>query len=163
MPSVCLMRMGLTTGRETEAGWGGGRGLGPLAPVSRVSGGFHFIVPPTPVELEVKRQGWACPWGLAGVRLNPGALSRSLIVGTVVSHSPLWWRGLNREDMRRAGWAEEGSLERQAYSCSEKELWVEGRVGHDQGWASPAPAWLESRVRSESLEGRKENFSRVGI
>lgn len=39
-----LLGINLTTGRETEAVWGGGHGLSSSTAVSGVSGGFHFIV-----------------------------------------------------------------------------------------------------------------------
>lgn len=71
MPSVCLMGIGLTTGRETEAGWGGGRGLGPSAPVSRVSGGFHFIVPPHPGGVGGQKTRLGLPLGARWGEIKP--------------------------------------------------------------------------------------------
>lgn len=71
MPSVCLMGIGLTTGRETEAGWGGGLGLGPSAPVSRVSGGFHFIVPPHPGGVGGQKTRLGLPLGARWGEIKP--------------------------------------------------------------------------------------------
>lgn len=63
---MCLLGINLTTGRESEAAWGGGVGWWPRSEfLNRCLQGewglsFHCTMwdPPTPhMELEVKRQG----------------------------------------------------------------------------------------------------------
>lgn len=77
---------------------------------------FHFIVRRGGEEWGPSTSGvgkkmrWGLPPGTCwGEILTWESSLTSSVEGTVASHPSLWPRGLPQEDVRRAGWVEEGS------------------------------------------------------